>query len=213
MVTGVLSSFFAWWILHHAMKPKIKIDNNIYKQNTKSSKTGFYYQIKYENIKKRSSAVDVTARVSLYLRDFPREGFTNIYNIPLSGAQVFELMPKKRKAIGNNRYIDLKINDIKFKEQIQQKYMPKRIQDLAEEQRLTVEDLLGVAKKSFVRIYITATDAFSGSKKTFKSKDLTIDTIVHGKFTKTGFMYKTSKNQPVSVKNQMHMKKIRLDLL
>lgn len=185
VLTGVLSSIIAWLVIYNLMVPNIKFADKIKKEKTKNDKTGYYYQFKFGNFKKRTSAVDIALRATLYLPEFPSDGVTNMYSIPTSGKNIFELTPKKAENTGWNRRISLNINDDEFIKNFNKTYFSDEIKSLCSEKMLRLEDILSITPPAFIRIHASGMDSFSGSRKVFKSREYRLEDIVYGKFERT----------------------------
>ena len=182
VITGVIASWVAWWVLHHAMAPKIGFSEVLKKQKTGNSKTGYYYQFKFGNLKKRTEVVDISVRASIYLPDFPSNGVTNIYTIPIDGKYIYELTPQSNENQGWARRISLKVNDPDFLKTFEKTFFDEKLKELAKNEMITLEDLLKITEKAFVRVYIASMDAFSGSRKVVKSKNYRLVDIQFGKY-------------------------------
>lgn len=185
VATGVLSSIVAWLVIYNLMAPNIKFADKIKKEKTKNDKTGYYYQFKFGNLKKRTSAVDIAIRATLYLPEFPSPGVTNMYAIPTSGKNIFELTPKMEGNTGWNRRISLNINDDDFIKSFNKSYFSDEIKALCTEKMLHLEDLLSITAPAFIRVHVSAMDSFSGAKKVFKSREYRLEDVVYGKFERT----------------------------
>lgn len=47
---------------------------------------------------------------------------------------------------------------------------------------LTLEDLLSITPNAFIRVFASAANSYSGSRRLFKSKDYRLTDVVFGKF-------------------------------
>lgn len=187
VITGIIASVIVWWILFHMMAPKIGFADKIKKAKTKNTSTGYYYQFKFGNLKKRSSVFDSSVRASLFLPEFPSNGVTNIYSIPIDSKYIFELTPKKEGEPGWSRRVSLDINDKEFTKLFNKNYFSIKLRDLAEGQILLLEDLLSITKGAFIKIHISAVDSFSGSRKVVRSKDYKIEDVEYGQYERYSF--------------------------
>jgi hypothetical protein len=187
VITGIIASLIVWCILFHMMSPKIGFADKIKKAKTKNTKTGYYYQFKIGNLKRRSSVFDISIRASLYLPEFPSNGVTNIYSIPTDAKQIFELTPKKDGETGWNRRVSLDINNEEFTNKFNKNYYSKNMKNIAAEKIITLEDLLSITEGAFIRIHISAMDAFSGSRKVIRSKDYKIGDVEYGQYERYSF--------------------------
>lgn len=187
VITGIIASVTVWWILFHKMAPQIGFAENIKKAKSENTKTGYYYQFKIGNLKRRASAVDVWIKAVLYLPEFPSAGMTNIYLIPTGSENIFEFTPRKEGHTGWQQRISLKINDDKFTIIFDRTYFSDQIKSLAKEKMLRLEDILSITPNAFIIIYVSAMDSFSGSKKVFKSKEYKLKDIIYGQYERSSF--------------------------
>lgn len=189
VTTGVIASLTAWWVLYHLMAPSIQFADTIKKEATANSTTGYYYQFKLGNMKRTSSAIDIDVRASVYFAEFPAEGVTNTYTIPVGGGHFFELTPRKDGATSWNRRVSLKVNDAEFLSNFDKTYFPDRIKSLARDKTLTLEDLFTVTDNVVLRLHAIATDSFSGSKRIFRSKPFRVEDIAIGKYERSSLRF------------------------
>ena len=176
VVTGVIASWIAWWVLYHLGSPEIGMSEEIKKHKTKNTQTGYYYQFKFGNLKNKFDAVDISIGAKIYLPGTPRKGITNIYNIPVDGNYQFELVPNSGKTPGWARQSSLLVNDEKLRKNFDRTFFSNDLKEKAAKGVLTLEDLLGITEKALIRIYISAMDSFTGSRKVFRSKNYYLST-------------------------------------
>ncbi len=182
VTTGILSSLIAWWIYYRLLAPKISFSEQLKKAKTENTKTGYYYQFKIGNLKKHTSAMDIGLRVTLYLPEFPVAGVTNMYSIPTASTTIFELSPKKTGSTGWNRRISLHINDEEFVKNLDKTYFSKDLKALGASEMLTLEDVLSITPRAFIKIRASAANSYSGSRSLFRSKNYKLADIVEGKY-------------------------------
>lgn len=53
VITGVIASWIAWWVLYHIGSPKIGVSEYLKKIKSKNNKTGYNYQFKLGNLRKK----------------------------------------------------------------------------------------------------------------------------------------------------------------
>lgn len=182
--TGVIASLAAWWFLYHFMAPKIEFGEKIKKEKTANTSTGWYYQFKVGNMKKRTSAIDLDVRATVYFPNFPSIEVTNLYSIPIDGKHIFELTPKQKGSTAWNRRISLNINDDDFVKIFEKTYFSDRVKSLAKDKMLLLEDVLSITDNAMIRLHVLAMDSYSGSKKVFRSKPFRFADIAIGKYEK-----------------------------
>lgn len=182
IITGVISSAFTWWLLHHVVSPKVVFSSTIKKQTSSVTSTGLYYQIKIGNARRISDAVDLKVQAVIYLPNYPSKDVMNIYPIPSKTEHLFELPPKPKGGEAWGQRISLIVTDPIFSDRFKTNLFPDNIARMAAERKLTLEDLYSLSDTAYLRIYVSATSSISGSKKTMKSKDYTLSDIKPGKF-------------------------------
>lgn len=182
VITGVIASWIAWWVLYHIGSPKIGISENIKKRRTQNRKSGYYYQFKFGNLKNSSDAVDISIGAKIYLPGVPKNGMTNIYNIPVDGKYQFELVPNSGNKPGWARQISLLLDDEDFNKIFDKTFFSTDLKEKAKNKLLILEDILSITPKAFIRIYISAMDSFTGSRKVFRSKDYYLSDIKYGSY-------------------------------
>ncbi len=181
VLSGVVSSWMAWWILNYFGSPKIGFSENIKKQISIDNNSGYYYQFKIGNLKK-IDAVDISINAKVYFPDIAKEGITNIYTIPIDGNYQFELIPNRNDTPGWARQLTLKINDEKLIKEFDRYFFDDAFKLKIIKKQLILEDLLQITPKAFIRIYVSATDAFSGSRRVFRSKNYYLRDIKFGNY-------------------------------
>ncbi len=171
------------------MAPKIEFADKIKKEKTANTSTGVYYQFKIGNMKRRSSAIDLDVRATVYFPEFPSPGVTNMYSIPIGGKHIFELTPKKEGNTGWNRRISLNINDDDFVKIFDKTYFPEHVKSLAKEKKLLLEDILSITDKAVLRLHVMAIDSFSGSKRVLRSDTFRVGDIQVGKYERESLRF------------------------
>ena len=132
------------------------------------------FRVKLANFGKRD-AIDVTikVRVAIYELGFKKTWFW--YDMETNASTVPSI------SRGRNRLVVLRAEETPdfsrplFPAEIRQKY---------ESGTLTVEDILALGTKSYLRIYVFAFDSFSGARKLFSSPRYDLRCIREGVFSK-----------------------------
>ena len=179
LISGIVASFVFWYSLTHWLVPRIALSPNLARIQSKTSLNGRFYQFKIQNLHFGRPAIDIRLQASIYYPDFPRNGTTNLYSIPLDTVHLMELLPDK-EGERRSRRVTLRINDPKFCEIHQSKIFPENIKNSARERTLKLEDLLSICDGAFIRVYVAANDEFSGSRKIFKN-EYNLQNLVEGR--------------------------------
>jgi hypothetical protein len=169
---GIMCSTIAWWILFRKITPKIEFSKDI-SRKIKNEKS--VLRIKFRNNGRRD-IVDVQCYVRLYIEGLnpKRPNLIRVLELTLNLAEWPTLTAKSKSKISE---ISLKdINDFETDS------YPEHIRLKANEQTLTVEDLLFLGSSCKIQMTVFAYDAFSGVRKVFLSKNYTIDDIKDGSF-------------------------------
>ncbi len=173
---GILASLIAWWILFHAVVPKIEFSHDISKSTAIDSKSGYRYRIKFENTGKRD-VLDLEIFARYRIQGIKQETPKNwsIIDLHISkeripivkkgGNKIIRIYPEKTKHFENDMYPD----------EIQYKKM---------KLSLTLEDIFKATDNTSLQIVMFGYDSFSGSRKVFESKKYYIKNIKQGLFNK-----------------------------
>ena len=105
-----------------------------------------------------------------------------MYEIPTDSATIFELSPKKTGTTGWNRRISLQINDEKLVKKLDKTYFSKDLKALGASKMLTLEDILSITPRAFIKIRASGANSYSGSRRLFRSTDYKLADIVQGKY-------------------------------
>lgn len=187
MVTGILASLIAWWISYRLLAPKLAFSDKIKKSPTENTNVGYYYQFKLGNLRKHTAAMDISLRVALYLPEFPVKNVTNIYTIPTDAADLFEISPNKKGDVGWSKRISLNIYSDDFLKHFNSTYFTDEFKDLLRLKSHLLEDLLSITPNAFVKVFVSAANSYSGSRRLFKSINYRISDIVEGKYERLSF--------------------------
>jgi len=178
LIIGLFTSFLTWWILFHAIVPKIEFAKDISKLPTDDDSSGSRYRIKFANVGKRA-LVDIQVLARFSIKGLTRPGNWVTINIPLEwNGDTKAEMPRLTKK--NNRVLRLFIShalDLKRSTLYSQE-----IHDKANAETLTLEDLFSLGTESSLIIWVFGYDEFSGSRKLFRSQDYKITDIKEGRF-------------------------------
>lgn len=173
ILIGVITSLAAWFVLFHLITPKVVFSSKISKTKVESYANGYSYRIKLWNIGKRD-IIDLDVFIRLKIK-----GLTSKENLwhTIDFNKRFDKIIYFGKE--ENRIIPFYPNKTgRFSENI----FPKTIRDKVENGILTLEDVLGLGSKSFVRVYIFGFDKFSGSRKIFLSRKYFLNDIEEANF-------------------------------
>jgi len=172
LLGGFALSAIFWWYLNHYMVPKISFSDEIAKRPSSLNPSGFMYRIKIKNTgKRRVIDLNVTVRIAIY--ELGLKKLWNWYDIDISGKSV----PMLGK--GMNRLIVLRPQEtLDFGRSI----FPNKIQNKLQSGELSLENVLELGSKSYIRLYIFGNDEFSGARKLFFSKKYTRRDIRTGIF-------------------------------
>lgn len=169
---GLIGSFFSWWVLTHYLVPKVEFGTFISRSSHGLNGDKIGYRFKFVNRSKRPIyEIVVTANVIIYKLIPGRKDNSLGFRIPLNLSGETEIFYPMMKS-GGNRIPRLSFEvcqSLKISE-----YIPKQLRDTVESGNFRLEDLLAIgdepAKNKFF-IYVLATDALSGARKVFRSKD------------------------------------------
>lgn len=170
---GVLSSGLFWWVQQHYWAPKLAFSPDISKIKNPYTNKGWIYRIKMKNIGKRD-IIDIKLYVRIYLT-YPNSTNQRVIHLPL----VIDSHPQITK--GRSKIIWLKTTRL---HEVARKSMPGV--PVKNGRNPTVEEILLFGNKAKIRLYVFGYDAFSGSRKLFKSCLYNYSDIIVGRFEKNG---------------------------
>ena len=175
---GIISSLAVWWILYKKITPTISFTNKILKQSSQESTSGFIYRTKFENSGNRDIVdVKIYAKLNIKGLKYVKSKYEVTY-LPVSFDGIYPIVkPVKRT---KKRPI-IRINPNK-KGEFTRKVYPDNIQKKANEEMLTLEDLLNLGIDSFIEIIAMGYDDYSGARKVFISNQMRRDDIIVGIF-------------------------------
>lgn len=169
---GIALSALFWWYLNHYLVPQITFSQEIAKRPSSLNPSGFMYRIKIKNTgKRRIIDLNVTVRIAIY--ELGLKKLWNWYNIDISGKKI-PMLGKKM-----NRLIVLRPQEtVDFSRDIFPRHVRKKLQSGS----LTLEDIMELGNKCYIRLYIFGNDEFSGARKLFCSPKYTRKDIRKGIF-------------------------------
>jgi hypothetical protein len=178
LLIGLFTSFLTWWILFHAIVPKISFAKDISKLPSDDDPSEWRYRIKFANVGRRA-LVDIQVLARFSIKGLTAPGNWVTFNIPLEwNGDTKAEMPRLTKK--NNRVLRLFVShtlDLK-----RSTLYPTNIRDKAIAVTLTLEDLFSLGTESSLIIWVFGYDEFSGSRKLFRSQDYQITDIKEGRF-------------------------------
>lgn len=175
---GVLSSLIAWWILFHAIVPKVRYSNRIAKGDFIYSPSGTRCRIRLENFGRRD-ILDVELFARLRVRGlrpeapttwdivYPRIGYAKIPKLPRSG------QPGSRLTLTIHPH---ELDDFSIK------LLPDNLQTKVGTKELTLDELMSLGTQSELHVYAFGYDAFSGTRRVFESPPYLLSDIQLGVF-------------------------------
>lgn len=186
-IAGCISSGLVSIIWNKLLVPKVEFASTVCKYNSMHQNDTYTYKIKFRNLGKRDM-YDMSFYCILYMPDLNLKGTKPCANINVD--YNFRPIFKKR---GNNPedtdgLVRICMNDRKMKEEFMRPIYPNDIRHKAERKLLTLEDLLGITKDTYLQFYVIASDGFSSSKKVFESSKYRLNDIRKG-YYKLGEMY------------------------
>jgi len=154
---GIIASFIAWWLLTHAIVPKIKFAPFISKIKIKD-KEDYKYRIGIRNVGNRDM-IDVEIIVELIIKGFDVNVPTNTSHIQL------KLKKSRLPKIKRKSQWALTINTNELPTSLRYKY-----------KNCNFEDLLNIDNATTI-IIVFGYDKFSGARKVFESNKYTANDI------------------------------------
>jgi len=180
LLIGVVSSFLTWWGLFHWLVPKVEFSPFIGKA-PRTSGSGYSYRIKFINTGLRPIiGVEVYAR--LWISWKGDGNWVGTY-IPFSGEGEIKydvpILERKR-----NRVLSFFINSVEgFRTN---PAYSTEFRAKATNKVLTMEDLLSQGKESYVRVFVSGFDSFSGARRVFQSRKFYRSDIYPNRFAVNG---------------------------
>lgn len=184
IISGVISSLTVWWLLTHYFSPKIEISSGISKYMQERKKCGYHYQIKFLNKRKRL-AVNLHLSSHMVLPSLIKEGVNEIWSVPLFTTEIPALLSTFNNAKCISRRLGFNIENDDFNSKFDRPDLfPEHFIKLVKDKTVSLDDILAVHPKSFIRVVISATDSLTGSTRVFVSRDFSSSDIMLGRFKK-----------------------------
>jgi len=176
--SGILASIIAWWILFRKLTPKMSFSDSVVKTPSAHSKNGYSYGVNVEN---SGSRIIVDAE---FFVQFRAKGL--IAETPNRWIVVFIPLPYNRiprmRPVKTNHVRDILTLSINTATDFEKDLFPDEIRHKYKEERLTLEDIMGLGSDTTLQIISFGYDEFSGARKVFESKVYRTLDIVCGVF-------------------------------
>lgn len=187
-ILGCISSTIVTVVWYQIFVPKIKFADTICRYESMDKHEVYTYKIKFRNIGKRD-IFEMYLYCTLFLPDLQMKDSTHTVDINLSYnfSPLFKRRGRKGK-LNPDGLVRICLNDEKMRDEFVRPIYCEEINQKAENNLLTLEDLLEITPTSYIKFYIIAHDRFTGSKKVFESSNYTINNIKHGLY-KYGDLY------------------------
>lgn len=195
-LTGVGASFFAWWISITRFVPKVNFADKIAKMKTNENLSGIRYRFKFENAGLRN-IIDLEIIVRLRIKGLRENLPENNEIVYLSTSSLeYKKVAILRPVKKNNKraVLEIKVYDCSY---FEKNIFTEKIQKLAKEKKLTLEDIFSSYENVDLQILILGYDSFSGVRKYFESKLYTKADISLGTFSKTGLEFETTNDETI----------------
>lgn len=192
IAVGIGTNLIAWWILFHAIVPKIRFSSSISKTRIStepSDKSGYRYRVKFENAGRRAIVdLEVNARVVVSGIGTYAKTTTQWALLPLSpNGDLRYRIPRLRPVKPGKKLrhiIRFYLNaGVEF---LSPSMFPSEIYRKVQRKRLLLEDLMQLGDSSYLEVEVFGYDQFSGARKYFRSKLYRLDDIVEGPFDRDG---------------------------
>lgn len=184
VLTGFILGIFASAIVAafwpKLFLPSIKFSDKISKKESTDNNEIFCYRIKFRNDGKRD-IFELNIYSSIILCDFPHKGSRHIVEIKTS--YCFNPIFKKRnfgKETNPDAVVKFVLNNNELIQELSRPIYPESIKSKAVNGQITLEDILSISPNSYIKVFITAHDSFTGNKKIFESKKYTEKDIKFG---------------------------------
>ncbi len=177
-VLGILASFVSWWILFHALVPKVAFGNALCRAPTSDDASGWKYLFQFANIGRRL-LIDVQIRARLAVPRPDRPGLWNVVTLALDwdGEKKLEIPKVKNKGHLAYRLFINQVPDFQ-----QSSLYPEFVREKATRGQLSLDDLLKPPVNGKLTVYVAGFDELSGARKLFASKAYIAQDIKEGRF-------------------------------
>ncbi|MBS1572994.1 MAG: hypothetical protein JST62_11405 [Bacteroidetes bacterium] len=180
-LTGVVASFFVWWLTFKYLVPKINFADKISKLQTDENGSGFRYRIKFENSGNRN-IIDLQVLIRLRIRGIRQEQPKNweVVYLPTSSLEYKNVaIVRPASSSGLRPVLEIKTYECDY---FQRTIFPDNIRILAQNNQLTLDQVLNIGQEAEFQIMVLGYDEFSGARKFYESKNYTINDIAEGHF-------------------------------
>lgn len=176
--TGILASLIAWWILFRKLTPKMSFSDVILKTPVAHNNNRYSYGVKVEN---SGSRIIVDAE---FFVQFRAKGL--IAETPNRWSVVFIPLPYNRiprmRPVKTNHVRDILTLSINSATDFGTNLFPDEIRRKFKEEKLVLEDIMGLGSDTTLQIISFGYDEFSGARTVFESKVYRTQDIVDGVF-------------------------------
>ncbi len=197
-LTGVAASFFVWWWTFKYLVPKINFADSISRLETDENNSGFRFRLKFENSGSRN-IIDLQVLIRLRIKGIRQEYQSNweVVYIPTSSLDYRNVAIVRPASSGGLRpLLEIKTYECEY---FKKNVFPQQIRDLANNNQLTLDDVLEIGAEANFQILALGYDEFSGSRKFYESKSYTKNDIINGHFDLN------SLNIAINVQPEYHM--------
>ncbi len=153
---GIFCSLIAWWILYHGMSPKIEFSAAIQEDKERLDGEKEAYEIRLDN-KGYRGAIDLEIIIRFFHRIGP--GRMRNHDLPYRQSRLISLNRNRF------RYVKLELNGIVLDNP---HFFGTELRDKAKHENVALQDLLNL-EEAGLRVYVLATDSFSGARHLFRS--------------------------------------------
>ena len=186
-LTGVVASYFVWWLTFKYWVPKIKFADRISRLQTNENTSGFRYRIKFENSGSRN-IIDLQVLIRLRIRGLRHEHPQNweVVYLPTSALDYKNIaIVRPASKSGLRPILEIRAYDCEY---FQHPIFPDDIRNLSSSKELTLDQVLNIGEEVEFQILVLGYDEFSGAKKFYESKTYTGQDISDGHFDINGLV-------------------------
>lgn len=166
---GIGSSGAFWWVQSHYWVPKMKFSEELAEYVLKNNQS--FFQCAFENVGKRD-IIDLEIQVRVGIKGFLGAHGWAYHTISSNASRVPQLSPSKRRRV---RVYDTR-EPIEFLD------APSKSLREEVERCTSLRDVLQLGEDAAVRVHVFGYDAFSGTRKHFKSDEYRVSDIRKGTF-------------------------------
>jgi len=180
-LTGVAASYFVWWLTFKYFVPKVKFADKVSRLPTDENPSGFRYRLKFENSGSRN-IIDLQVLVRLRIRGIRQEHPQNweVVYLPTSSLEYKNVaIVRPASSSGLRPVLEIKTFECDY---FQRTIFSADIRTLAQNNQLTLHQVLNIGQEAEFQILVLGYDEFSGARKFYESKTYTINDIADGHF-------------------------------